>query len=432
MKFYRYARLSAVLAVAALAAVSLSVIAVSDDSSADDTAYVSNFSDLKNALNQGTRLIIMTDSITLKDSIIIEEGQRIDIRNNCTLTIPKDREICNRGHIFVAGKLVNNGNILQSGDLSNQVIMPSGTFTGNLELDLSDMTVAPNGEKEFKISHPTGINDDVVNITVKTYSADPGEYTYDTKLSEGKYTVSYDNGSNKYKCETHLAGKFIIKSDAVPEGFDTVTTFEELKDYLANNPEGCVEVVADFDVTEAITIAKNQSVDLMPGCTMTITSGTIYNEGAFSNQGTLVTNGHFYQKQYRYAAFYNFGTVDGKVGLSYDDIDYLYLGIAEYDIRVFPTYDIYHPIVLKCTPYDKEGSSFTYTDKAEPGEGEYTIEITNNTSSFDYFIHDAGKLNLDKEVSMVKSDGDNTNVYIVVAIVAAVAAVILAGYMFKR
>lgn len=64
--------------------------------------------------------------------------------------------------------------------------------------------------------------------------------------------------------------------------------------------------------------------------------------------------------------------------------------------------------------------------------GEYTIEITNNTSSFDYFIHDAGKLNLDKEVSMVKSDGDNTNVYIVVVIVAAVAAVILAGYMFKR
>ena len=28
--------------------------------------------------------------------------------------------------------------------------------------------------------------------------------------------------------------------------------------------------------------------------------------------------------------------------------------------------------------------------------------------------------------------GDNTNVYIVVAIVAVVAAVILAGYMFKR
>ena len=104
MKFYKYARLSAVLAVPALAAVSLSVIAVSDDSSADDTAYVSNFSELNNALNQGIRLIIMTDSITLKDSIIIEEGQRIDVRNNCTLTIPKDREICNRGHIFVAGK----------------------------------------------------------------------------------------------------------------------------------------------------------------------------------------------------------------------------------------------------------------------------------------------------------------------------------------
>ena len=47
MKFYKYARLSAVLAVAALAAVSLSVIAVSVESSADDTAYVSNFSDLK-------------------------------------------------------------------------------------------------------------------------------------------------------------------------------------------------------------------------------------------------------------------------------------------------------------------------------------------------------------------------------------------------
>ena len=432
MKYHKHARLLAVLMVAALAATSLTVIAATDDSSAGSATYVNDFSGLKNALKQGDQMIIVMGSITLKESLVISEGQRIDIRSNCTLTIPKGIELCNYGSIFVAGKIVNNGDILQPGDAVDQILIPDGSFEGKLELNIPDITVVPTGSNEFQFPYHTGINDDVVNITVKTYSADPGEYTYDTKLSEGKYTVSYDNGSNKYKCETHLAGKFIIKSDAVPEGFDTVTTFEELKDYLANNPEGCVEVVADFDVTEAITIAKNQSVDLMPGCTMTITSGTIYNEGAFSNQGTLVTNGHFYQKQYRYAAFYNFGTVDGKVGLSYDDIDYLYLGIAEYDIRVFPTYDIYHPIVLKCTPYDKESSSFTYTDKAEPGEGEYTIKITNNTSSFDYFIHDAGKLNLDKEVSMVKSDGDNTNVYIVVAIVAVVAAVILAGYMFKR
>ena len=432
MRYHKCARLLAVLSVAVLAAVSLSVFAVADDSSADDTVYVSNYSELDDALRKGTRLIVITDNITLKDSLVIREGQRIDIRNNCTLTIPKDRELCNYGHIFVAGKIANNGNILQPGDKSSQIVIPDGSLTGKLELDLPDITVVPTGSNEFQFPYLTGVNGDVVNITVKTYSADPGQYTYDTKLSEGKYTVSYDDGDNKYKCETHLAGKFTIKSATAPEGFDTVSTFEELKEYLANNPTGYVEVVDSFEVTEAITIANGQSVDLMPGQTMTITSGTICNEGAFSNQGTLVTNGHFYQKQYRYAAYYEFGTTVGKVGLSYDDIDYLYLGIAEYDIRCFPNYDIYHSIVLKCTPYDKEGNSFTYTDKAEPGEGEYTIEITNNTSSFDYFIHDAGKLNLDKGVGMVKADEDHTNLYIAMAIVAVIAAVILVGSMAKH
>ena len=99
----------------------------------------------------------------------------------------------------------------------------------------------------------------------------------------------------------------------------------------------------------------------------------------------------------------------------------------------FPTYDIYHPIVLKCTPYDKEGTSFTYTDKSVPGEGEYTIEITDNTSSFDYFIHDAGKLNLGKGVGTTMSDDDdNTVLYIVVGIVAVLAVITLAAYLFRH
>ena len=432
MNYHKCARLFAVLSVAALAAASLSIIAIADDSSADDPVYVDNFSDLKDALKRGEHLTIVTASITLKESLLILDGQRVIVRDKCTLTIPKDCEICNYGHLMIAGNIVNKGTILLDGDSPNQLIFDNGTLQGTLQLNLPEITVVPTGSNEFQFPYQTGVNEDVVNITVKTYSADPGQYTFDTKLSEGKFTTSYDNGDLKYSCETHMAGKFTIKSTAPPEGFDTVSTFEELKTYLANNPEGYVEVVDSFEVTEAITIAKGQSVDLMPDCTMTITSGTIYNEGAFSNQGKLVTNGHFYQKQYRYAAYYEFGTTEGKVGLSYDDIDYMYLGADEYDIRVFPTYDIYHPIVLKCTPHDKEGTSFTYTDKAEPGEGEYTIEITNNTSSFDYFIHDAGKLNLDKELSVPPSDKNPTNLYFVVAVVGIIAAVILVGCIFKH
>ena len=433
MRYHKCARLLAVLSVAALAVASLTVFAVTDDSSADSAVYVDNFSDLKNALKEGNRLVIVTGSITLKESIIISEDQRIDIRSNCTLTIPKGLEVCNYGHIFVAGKIANNGDILQPGNMSNQIIVPDGSFGGKLELNLPEMNVLQNGSKEFQFPYPTGVNDDVVNITVKTYSSDPGQYTYDTKLSEGKFTVSYDDGDNKYQCQTHLAGSFTINSTSSPDGFDTVSTFEALKEYLANNPSGYVQVDGSFDITEAITISKNQMVELLSDNTMTITSGTIYNEGAFCNHGTLVTNGNFYQKQYRYSAFYEFGTTVGKVGLSYDDIDYLYLGAAEYDIRCFPTYDIFHSIVLKCTPYDKEGHSFTYTDKAEPGEGEYTIEITDNTSTFDYFIHDAGKLVLDKEVSMAApNDEDHTGVYIVVAIVAVIAAVILIAPLVKH
>lgn len=433
MKYQKCARLLAVLSVAALTVTSLTVFAVADDSSAGSATYVDNFSDLKDALNQGDQMIVVMGSITLKESVVIREGQRIDIRSGCTLTIPKGLELCNYGSIFVAGKIANNGDILQPGDAVDQIIITKGAFEGELELNIPEITVVPTGSNEFQFPYLTGINDDVVNITIRTYSADPGEYTYDVKLSEGKYTVSYDNGDNKYKCETHVAGHFTIKSAAVPDVIDYVSTFEELKDFLANNPAGEAWVNGSFDVTEAITIAKDQSVDLLSGCTMTITSGTIYNEGAFCNQGTLVTNDHFYQKQYRYAAYYEFGTTVGKVGLSYDDIHYIYLGAAEYEIKCFPNYDIYHPIVLKCTPYDKEGKSFTYTEKAEPGKGEYTIEITDNSSSFDYFIHDAGKLNLDSGVSMTRPDDeDHTGLYVIVAIVAALAAIILVAFMVKR
>ena len=433
MKYHKHARLLAVLMVAALAATSLTVIAATDDSSAGSATYVNDFSGLKNALKQGDQMIIVMGSITLKESLIISEGQRIDIRSNCTLTIPKGIELCNYGSIFVAGKIVNNGDILQPGDAVDQILIPDGSFEGKLELNIPEITVVPTGSNEFQFPYHTGINDDVVNITVKTYSASPGEYIYDTKLSDGKFTVSYDNGDNKYKCETHVAGHFTIKSTAPPDGFDTVTTFEELKEYLANHPTGFVQVDGDIEVTEAINIAKGQMVELLSGRTMTITSGTVYNEGGFSNQGTLVTNGHFYQKQNRWAAFYEFGTTEGKVGLSYDDLSTLYRGVAEYEIRCFPTYDIFHSIELKCTPYDKEGKSFKYTDKAEPGPGEYTIEITNNTSSFDYFIHDAGNLNLDYGVSMTSSDdGDSTVLYIVGGLVAALAAMILIAFLVKH
>ena len=434
MKYHKHARLLAVLMVAALAATSLTVIAATDDSSAGSATYVNDFSGLKNALKQGDQMIIVMGSITLKESLIISEGQRIDIRSNCTLTIPKGIELCNYGSIFVAGKIVNNGDILQPGDAVDQILIPNGSFEGKLELNIPDITVVPTGSNEFQFPYHTGINDDVVNITVKTYSADPGKYTYDVKLSEGKYTVSYDNGDNKYKCETHVAGHFTIKSDTPPDAIEYVTTFEELKQFLADNPTGGEAWVnGSFEITEAITIAKNQSVELMSGQTMTISSGTIYCEGAFCNQGTLITNDHFYQKQNRWAAYYEFGTTVGKVGLSYDDISTLYRGVDEYEIRCFPTYDIFHSIELKCTPYDKEGKSFTYTSNAEPGPGEYTIEIIDNTSSFDYFIHDAGKLNLDSGISMAESnDDDNTLLYIVVGIVTALAAIILVAYLVRH
>ena len=434
MKYHKYARLLAVLSVVALAATSLTVFAATDDSSAGSATYVNDFSDLKKALDDGDQMIIVMGSITLKESLVIREGQRIDIRSNCTLTIPKGLELCNYGSIFVAGKIANNGDILQPGDAVDQILIPGGSFEGKLELNLPEMTVVPTGDNEFRFQYLTGINDDVVNVTVKTYSASPGKYTYDTKLSEGKFTVSYDNGGNKYKCETHLAGAFTIKSDAVPDAIEYVTTFDELKQFLADNPTGGEAWVnGSFEITEAITIAKNQSVELMSGQTMTISSGTIYCEGAFCNQGTLITNDHFYQKQNRWAAYYEFGTTVGKVGLSYDDLSTLYSGAAEYEIRCFPTYDIFHSIKLKCTPYDKEGKSFTYTSNAEPGPGEYTIEIIDNTSSFDYFIHDAGKLNLDSGISMAKSDDeDNTVLYIVGGIVAALAAMILIAFLVKH
>ena len=428
MKNNKCARLLAVLSVAAIAAVSLSVFATADDSFADDTAYVSNFSDLKDALKQGTKLVIVKDNITLKESIIIGEGQRVDIRDNCTLTIPKGHELCNYGSIFVAGKIANKGDILQPGDSVNQIIVPTGSIEGKLELNLPDITVVPNGTNEFRFPYLTGVNGDVVYVIVKTYSADPGKYTYDTTLSEGKYTVSYDNDDNKYGCETHFAGTFTIKSNASPDGFDTVSTFEELKDYLANHPTGLVQVDSSFDVTEAITISQGQEVELLEGQTMTITSGEIYNQGAFSNDGTLVTNGHFYQKQERHVAFYNFGTVTGKVGLSYDSIDTLYRHVEVYDIRVFPTYDIYSPINLRCTPYDTEGTSYTYTSEDTPGVGEYTIEITNNTSSFDYFIHDAGKLNLETSFDTVEPDAehDDKELIIIASVIIALSLVLIA------
>ena len=299
MNHHKYARLLAVLSVAALVATSLTVFAVTDDSSAESATYVNNFSDLKNALKNGDHTIVVMGSITLKESILVSEGQCIDIRSNCTLTIPKGVELCNYGSIFVAGKIVNNGDILLPGDSANQIMIPNGSLEGKLDLKLPDITVVPTGSNEFQFPYFTGVNGDCVNITVKTYSADPGQYTYGVDLSEGKYTVSYDNGDNKYKCETNTAGYFTIKSTAVPDGIATVSTFDQLKDYLANNPTGEAWVDHSFEITEAITIAKGQSVDLLAGCTMTITSGTIYNEGAFCNQGTLVTNGHFYQKQNR-------------------------------------------------------------------------------------------------------------------------------------
>ena len=267
MKNHKNVRLLAVLSVAALTITSLTVFAVTDDSSAGSATYVNDFSGLKDALKNGDQMIIVTGSITLKESVVIREGQRIDIRSNCTLTIPKGLELCNYGNIFVAGKIANNGDILQPGGASDQIIISDGAFEGKLELNLPERTVAPTGSNEFQFTYPTGINDDVVNITVKTYSADPGQYTIDSKLSEGKYTVSYDNGDNKYKCETHVAGIFTIKSDAAPDGFGTVSTFEELKAYLANNPTGLVQVDGDIEVTEAITIAKGQEVDLLSGHT---------------------------------------------------------------------------------------------------------------------------------------------------------------------
>ena len=61
MRYHKCARLLAVLSVAALAVASLTVFAVTDDSSADSAVYVDNFSDLKNALKEGNRLVIVTD-----------------------------------------------------------------------------------------------------------------------------------------------------------------------------------------------------------------------------------------------------------------------------------------------------------------------------------------------------------------------------------
>ena len=391
------ARMFTLFAVAALATVSFSAIALSDNDVAGDVTYVSNFSDLKSALDRGDKMITMTDDITLKDSIIIREGQRLIIQTKATLTIPENRELCNFGHIMVGGKITNKGVILQSGDKGDQIILPNGSLEGTLMLDLPEISLAQTGETEFTFPYLTGVNGDTVNITVNTSSAAPGEYTFDTTLSEGKYTTSYDNGDNKYSCKTHTGGKFTIVSNSPSEGAETADSLSVLIDFLNHWPQGTVRVIASFDVDQPITIDKDQEVEIDAGVTMTITdTGSICNEGAFCNHGTLVTNGNFYQKQYRYSAFYNFGTVTGEVGLSYDDIGTLYRHVDMYDIRVFPTYDIYHPIVLNCTPYDTEGTSFTYTDKANPGQGEYKIEIVNDHSEFDYFIHDAGKLILDK------------------------------------
>ena len=382
---------------AALVAVSFSAVAFSDDAAADDATYVNNFSDMKNAFDRGDKIVIMTDDITMKESLFIKAGQRLVIQSRCTLTIPENLEIFNFGHIMVGGKLTNKGTILQSGDMANQIILTGGSLEGTLMLDLPDISMAQTGEKEFTFPYLTGVNGDTVDITVKTYSAAPGTYTFDTTMSEGKYTTSYDNGDNKYSCKTHQGGKFTIAADTPSEGAETADSFSVLQDFLNHWPQGTVKVIADIIVDQPIVIEKDQEVQIIDGVTVTIEGdGEINNKGVFSNFGTLVTNGNFYQKQYRFAAFYNFGTVTGDVGLSYDDIETLYRGVGMYDIKMFPNYDPYHPIVLNCTPYDKEGTSFTYADKANPGPGEYKIDIVNNYPSFNYFIHDAGKLILDK------------------------------------
>ena len=106
----------------------------------------------------------------------------------------------------------------------------------------------------------------------------------------------------------------------------------------------------------------------------------------------------------------------------------LYRHVEVYDIRVFPTYDIYSPINLRCTPYDTEGTSYTYTSEDTPGVGEYTIEITNNTSSFDYFIHDAGKLNLETSFDTVEPDAehDDKELIIIASVIIALSLVLIA------
>ena len=427
------ARILTVLVMAALVAVSFSAIMLSDDAAAEDPTYVNNFSDLESALKRGDKIVIMTDDITLKTTIIVQEGQRLIVHDRCTLTIPHNVMLAIFGHVTVGGSIENKGDILMMGSSPYQVILTNGTIEGSVMLELPDISMAQDGDKkEFTFPYPTGINDDTVDLTVKTYSAAPGKYKYDTTLSDGKYTTSYDNGGNKYKCSTHLGGTFTIVSSTPSEGFDTVSTFADLKEYLNTHPQGLVQVDASFNVDEPLTIAKGQDVELLPGRTMTITdTGSINNEGAFCNHGTLVTNGNFYQKQYRFAAFYNFGTVNGAVGLSYDDIETLYRHVDMYDIRVFPTYDIYHSITLNCTPYDSEGTTFTYTDKANPGPGEYTIEIVKNTSDFDYFIHDAGKLVLDKYyLEDVPESGTGDNGMIIAAATAATAVLVVAIAMF--